>query len=434
MTHRVRNMAILASVILVLGVLPAALYRIPFGGAKAISPAAAKEMLLSRPERTALVDVRAPAEFGQGHLRGAFNWPLDDILGQASSEGLPEPLRERTLIVICPAGVRSAKAARRLRTLGAAEVFNVRDGMIAWTADADNPIGPEFNTLIRSDGSTAGLPEKPSTFVEQLALVVSSFVIKPVYTLAAVILAIFLWRKKVRAPDLRALGVGLAMFSVGEIGCFINYNFFDARSYSFNYLHCWGMVLAFGFTTYAIFEALDHRLIRFSQAHERCAFLPLCRQCYKTGEAACRLFRVFLFLSAAGAFLTLIPLTARPFPLSYNTRIFGTFFNFANTVPFQLFEIRYCPLAAALLFAGAGLVLLFRQRRPSALAKILFAGGAGYLGFSLFRLFLYAPYRDIAPWWFFWEEATELVFIAGVVVVLWLFREGLFPKPERPPA
>ena len=68
------------------------------------------------------------------------------------------------------------------------------------------------------------------------------------------------------------------------------------------------------------------------------------------------------------------------------------------------------------------------------MAKVLFAGGAGYLGFSLFRLFLYAPYHDLAPWWFFWEEATELIFIAGVVVVFWLFRKGLFPKPERPPA
>jgi len=434
MRHRVRNLIVVTSGIAVLGLLPAVLYRTQYGGVTHVSPRAAKEMLVSRPEGTVLLDVRTPAEFDQGHLKGAVNWPLADILRQTSREGVPEPLRGKTIVVLCRGGVRSVKAARHLPSLGLTDVHNVRDGMIAWTADANNPAGREFNTLIRSDGSTEGLPERPATFIEQLALVVSSFVFKPVYMLVAMALAIFIWRKKVKASDLRILGAGLALFSLGEIACFINYNFFNGRSLVFDYLHSWGMVLSFGFTTFALFEALDTRLIHFSQAQERCAFLPLCRQCYKTGGAACRLFRVFLYLSAAGAALTLMPLTAHPIPVSYNTRIFGTFVNFANTIPFQQFEILYCPLAAALLFLAAGLVLLFHQRRPSVPAKVLFAGASGYLGFSFFRLFLFAPYRDNVVWQFFWEEATEIIFISGVVVVFWLFRKGLFPKNEHPPA
>jgi len=434
MSHRVRNLIIVTSGIAVLGLLPGILYRIQYGGAAQVSPRAAKEMLVARPERTLLLDIRTPAEFDQGHLKGAANWPISEILKQTSKDGLPDALRGKTLLAMCPAGVRSARAARRLTSLGVRDVFYVRDGMIAWIADANDPIAPEFNTLILSDGSAKGLPERPSTFIEQLALVVSSFVFKPVYMLVAMVLAIFIWRKRVQASDLRVLGAGLALFSLGEIACFINYNVFHGRSLIFDYFHSWGMVLCFGFTTFALFEALDTRLIRFSQAQERCAFLPLCRQCYKTGDAACRLFRIFLYLSAAGAALSLIPLTARPFPVSYNTRIFGTFFNFANTIPFQQFEILYCPLAAAALFIAAGLVLLFHQRRPSALAKALFAGAGGYLGFSFFRLFLFAPYRDNVVWQFFWEEATEIIFISGVVVVFWLFRKGLFPKSGPPPA
>ena len=143
MPHRVRNMAILASVILVLGVLPAALYRIPFGGAKTISPAAAKEMLLSRPERTALVDVRTPAEFGQGHLRGAVNWPLDDILRQASSGRPARAAAGKDADRDLPGGASAASKPRAGSGPWAlADVFSVRDGMIAWTADADNPARP----------------------------------------------------------------------------------------------------------------------------------------------------------------------------------------------------------------------------------------------------------------------------------------------------
>jgi hypothetical protein len=66
------------------------------------------------------------------------------------------------------------------------------------------------------------------------------------------------------------------------------------------------------------------------------------------------------------------------------------------------------------------------------MAKVLFAGGAGFLGFSFFRLFLFAPYADNVVWQFFWEEATEIIFIAGLVIILWLFRKGLFPKTAAP--
>lgn len=432
MSNRTRNIIVLASCIAVLGVLPGILYRGVFGGVSHLSPAAAKQMLVDRPGSVRLVDVRSAKEFAQGHIQGAVSWPSPDVLLLDSLKGVPGPLQGKTLLLICRAGSRSVQAARYLQSLGLTDVFNVREGMVRWIADAENPVGREFNTLVLADGSSSGLPERPSTFIEQLALVVSSFVFKPAYMLVSLLLALFLWRKKVQATDLRVLGVGMFLFAMGEIACFINYTFYHGHSYVFDYLHSYGMVLTFSFMTFAAFEAADKRLIHFSQAQDRCGFLALCRQCYKSGEVACRLFRIFLFLSAAGLVLTTIPLAAHPVPVSYNTRIFGTFFNFANTVPFQLFEIRYCPLVAALLFAAAGLVLLFRQRRPSVTAKVLFAGGAGFLGFSFFRLFLFAPYTDNLVWQFYWEEATEIIFIAGLVIALRLFRKGLFPKAGAP--
>jgi rhodanese-related sulfurtransferase len=432
MSKRTRNIIVLASGLAVLGLLPGVLYHAAFGGVSHITPGEAKQMLVDRPESVRLVDVRPAEEFAKSHLRGAVGWPSSEILLLDSRNGVPGPLQGKTLLLICQAGSRSVQAARRLRALGLTDVFNVREGLVRWIADAENPVGREFDALVGADGTVSDLPEKRSTFIEQLALVVSSFVFKPVYMLVSLLLALFIWRKKAEATDLRVLAAGLFLFALGEICCFINYNFFQGHSYVFDYLHSFGMALTFSFMTFAAFEAADKRLIHFSQAQDRCAFLALCRQCYKSGEAACRLFRIFLFLAAAGFVLTAIPLTAHPVPVSYNTRIFGTFFNFSNTIPFQLFEIRYCPLVAALLFAAAGLVLMFHQRRPSPMAKVLFAGGAGFLGFSFFRLFLFAPYADNVVWQFFWEEATEIIFIAGLVIILWLFRKGLFPKTAAP--
>ncbi len=432
LSKRTRNIVVISAGLVVLGILPGVLYRAGFGGVPQVSPAAAKRMLVDRPGSVLLVDVRTAAEFAESHLRGAVSWPSSDILRLGSADGAPGPFKGKALLLICRAGSRSVKAARHLLSLGLSDVFNVREGMVRWIGDAENPVGRELNALLLADGSTVGLPEKRSTFLEQLALVVSSFVFKPVYMLVSLLLALFIWRIKPQATDLRVLASGLLLFGLGEISCFVNYTFYQGHSYLFDYLHSFGMVLSFSFMTFVMFEAADKRLIHFSQAQDRCAFLTLCRQCYKSGEVACRLFRIFLFLSAAGLALTTVPLASRPVPVSYNTRIFGTFFNFSNTVPFQLFEIRYCPLVAALLFAAAGLVLLFRQRRPSTPSKVLFAGGAGFLGFSFFRLFLFAPFTDNVVWQFYWEEATELIFIAGVVIALWLFRKGLFPRAGTP--
>jgi hypothetical protein len=35
-------------------------------------------------------------------------------------------------------------------------------------------------------------------------------------------------------------------------------------------------------------------------------------------------------------------------------------------------------------------------------------------------------YRDHLAWFGFWEEITELLFIIGIGVVLWIFRQGRF--------
>jgi hypothetical protein len=117
---------------------------------------------------------------------------------------------------------------------------------------------------------------------------------------------------------------------------------------------------------------------------------------------------------------------------SYNASVFGITFNYSHLAAYQMYEIRYCPVAAIVLLAGSLAALLWKKRDPVALAKVLFAAAMGPLGFSFLRLMLFAPFSDELVWFTFWEEATEMIFIAAVAYVLWVFRRGLMAGGDRP--
>jgi hypothetical protein len=76
---------------------------------------------------------------------------------------------------------------------------------------------------------------------------------------------------------------------------------------------------------------------------------------------------------------------------------------------------------------GASLaVLVFKMNHPVLWSKLFLAAGVGALGFSFFRLIFVQLYRDRLAWFSFWEEITELIFVAGAALILWVFRRGLF--------
>lgn len=102
------------------------------------------------------------------------------------------------------------------------------------------------------------------------------------------------------------------------------------------------------------------------------------------------------------------------------------FYNYSHPVIYRIFEIRYAPVYAIVLFAAALLVLVFKKKNALALGEILFAAGVGPLGFSLLRLIFVGVNSDNLVWADFWEELTELMYVSGVALVLWTFRRGLF--------
>jgi hypothetical protein len=187
------------------------------------------------------------------------------------------------------------------------------------------------------------------------------------------------------------------------------------------------MVAAFGFTGYAVMEGLDARVFRLSNPGKKCTALELCGPCIKYEDVPCGARRLFLLLAALFGILTVSPLLATPSNVSYNTYIVGTLYNYSHLVIHQIFEIRYCPILALVLVSISFVFLLLKTDRPvPAISKVLFAAGIGAWGFSMFRLVLNVVYQDNLVWSSFWEELTELLYVAAIVWVLWIFRHRLF--------
>jgi rhodanese-related sulfurtransferase len=68
-----------------------------------------------------LVDVRSPSEFAEGHIAGALNIPVHEIEARAAELGPPE----RTKVLYCRSGNRSAAAAAVLEKAGHKSVHNL---------------------------------------------------------------------------------------------------------------------------------------------------------------------------------------------------------------------------------------------------------------------------------------------------------------------
>jgi glyoxylase-like metal-dependent hydrolase (beta-lactamase superfamily II)/rhodanese-related sulfurtransferase len=78
-----------------------------------------------------IVDVREPEEFtGElGHIAGSILIPLKDLTARAEELSAH---KERHVIVVCRAGVRSTTAAAILTGLGYEHVSNLKGGMLDW--------------------------------------------------------------------------------------------------------------------------------------------------------------------------------------------------------------------------------------------------------------------------------------------------------------
>ena len=81
-------------------------------------------------ENAVIIDVRTPAEYKQGHIKGAYNIPLDQI------DTVKKMVKNTStpLYLYCASGARSGNAARYLQNSGYENVRNM-GGISSWHGD-----------------------------------------------------------------------------------------------------------------------------------------------------------------------------------------------------------------------------------------------------------------------------------------------------------
>ena len=76
-----------------------------------------------------VLDVRTPEEFARGHMPGAVNI---DVNGPDFQQKVGALDKNKTYLVHCAAGGRSAKACGKMSQLSFANLYNLQGGFKAW--------------------------------------------------------------------------------------------------------------------------------------------------------------------------------------------------------------------------------------------------------------------------------------------------------------
>ncbi len=88
-----------------------------------------RQLLEDKRDSFVLIDCRNPDEHARAHLSEAMLIPLPELARRIVDL---EPYRDKTIIVHCAAGGRSARACELLAQAGFADPVNVRGGLKAW--------------------------------------------------------------------------------------------------------------------------------------------------------------------------------------------------------------------------------------------------------------------------------------------------------------
>lgn len=78
-----------------------------------------------------IIDVRTPAEFAEGHIKGAR---LIDFTAETFRTEVGKLDRSLTYLIYCQMGVRSATALAVMTELGFMKVYNMSGGITDWKA------------------------------------------------------------------------------------------------------------------------------------------------------------------------------------------------------------------------------------------------------------------------------------------------------------
>lgn len=86
--------------------------------------------MIAKTKKLQIVDVRTPAEFKTGHIKGAVNIDFRDA--EFDKKIKKQLKRKRPVLLYCRSGRRSLNAMNKMSTLKFKEVYNLEGGVIVW--------------------------------------------------------------------------------------------------------------------------------------------------------------------------------------------------------------------------------------------------------------------------------------------------------------
>jgi hypothetical protein len=195
-------------------------------------------------------------------------------------------------------------------------------------------------------------------------------------------------------------------------------------SVGLEFLHGLGMVGMFFLLFWGLVLFFDERVFHYAQSDKTCVLQRHCKHCWKKEDVACGLHRLALYLLPALAFVALIPLTMPLRPFKIIMPVFLSDVIWLKDFWNLFFEFRLYPIVGALGFMISFLYL--RQGRSGVTkAQLPFFLALGFTCYSFFRFGLLATFNENQAWADWWEESTEFIMIAMVVLLLLVFKKQL---------
>ena len=370
-----------------------------------------------------IIDVSTESAYLENHIAGAIHLSMANIDGYAASGRISPGSR---IMIICARGRDSQIAAATFMAYGYRKVYSLLGGTRRWH---------EHGFPLQAGSGLAGDKKLPPPVVKismlsQLAVTVAAFVVKPAYIIMSALVFLILWNKKSR--DLVMMRNAMLLFFIGENACTLNYLVASNKSVWLEFIHGLGMVGMFFLGFWGFVRFFDERVWHYNHPDKTCMFHRYCKHCWKKEQVVCGFQRLALWLLPALAFVALIPVTMPLRPYKIIMPVFLSNVVWLKDFWNLFFEFRLYPIIGALGFMIA-FFYLRRGRGGIIKAQLPFFLALGFTSYSFFRFGLLLTFSENQGWADWWEESTEFIMIAAVLLFIEIFKRQLKIETPWPP-
>jgi phage shock protein E len=88
--------------------------------------------------KTAVIDVRTPDEYKEGHIKNAINYNVFDSVAFGKQINMLN--KNKIYLLYCKSGIRSGKALVMMQQKGFKHFYHLSGGISGWTGEIEKPI------------------------------------------------------------------------------------------------------------------------------------------------------------------------------------------------------------------------------------------------------------------------------------------------------